>query len=135
RLLAPFASLRLTVALLAMAIFLIFAGTLAQTDKDIWEVISQYFRTPIAWIDFQIFFPKSVFPEPPTIPGSFPYPGGFLIGAAMFVNLLAAHGLRFKIQARGSQLAAGLATIAAGVALTWLVVVLGADKEGFEGTS
>ena len=44
------ASLRLTVALFAMAIFLIFAGTMAQVDKDIWEVMDQYFRTWLAWI-------------------------------------------------------------------------------------
>jgi hypothetical protein len=137
KLIAPLASLRLTVVLLAMAIFLIFAGTLAQTQKDIWEVMNQYFRCVVAHIDLQIFFPKSFFEDgkAPTVPGSFPYPGGFLIGTAMAVNLLAAHGIRFKMQAKGTRLAAGLLTIAAGVAVTWLVVVLGPDKEGFEGAS
>src|SRR5262245_13545366 len=59
--LMPLASLRLTVALFAMAIFLVFAGTLAQVDQDIWDVMSQYFRTWFAWIDFQVFFPRSFF--------------------------------------------------------------------------
>src|SRR5207247_1164331 len=116
------------------AIFLIFAGTLAQTEKDIWEVMRQYFRTPIAWIDFQTFFPKAFFSTAESqwrVPGGFWFPGGFLIGAAMAVNLLAAHGVRFKIQAGGSRLAAGLATIAAGMAVTWAVVVLGPDKGQF----
>ncbi len=35
RLLAPLASLKVTVATFALAIFLIFAGTLAQIDQDI----------------------------------------------------------------------------------------------------
>src|SRR5262245_2210822 len=102
KLLMPLASLRLTVALFAMAIFLIFAGTLAQVDKDIWEVMGQYFRTAFAWIDFQVFFPASFFTGgPPHVPGEFYFPGGFVIGGAMMVNLLAAHALRFKVQAHG----------------------------------
>ena len=40
----------------------------------------------------------------------------------MGINLLAAHALRFKVQARGSRLLAGLAVIGLGVALTWMVV-------------
>src|SRR5437870_2176303 len=67
-LLMPLASLKLTVALFAMAIFIVFTGTLAQVEKDIWEAISTYFRTPVAWIDFQIFFPPSFFPSKPKVP-------------------------------------------------------------------
>ena len=116
QLLMPLASLRSTVALFAMAIFLVFAGTLAQVDQDIWEVMQQYFRTWFAWIDFQVFFPRSFFThDPPHVPGGFHFPGGFLIGAVMGVNLLAAHALRFKVQARGARLLAGLAVIALGV--------------------
>lgn len=130
RLLMPLTSLRLTVALFAISIFLIFAGTLAQVDKDIWEVVNQYFRTFFAWIDFQVFFPPAFFAGgPPTVPGGFWFPGGWLIGGAMGVNLLAAHALRFKFQARGARLAAGLAVIAIGIAITWLVVVGGSGKD------
>lgn len=130
KLLMPLASLRLTVALFAMAIFLIFAGTLAQVDKDIWEVMGQYFRTFFAWIDLQVFFPPSFFAgSAPTVPGGFYFPGGWLIGGAMGINLLAAHALRFKVQASGSRLLAGLAVIGLGVALTWMVVAGGSDKD------
>ena len=98
-----------------MAIFLIFAGTLAQVNQDIWEVMSQYFRTFFAWIEFQVFFPQSFFAgEPPRVPGGFWFPGGFLIGGTMAINLLAAHGLRFKVQAHGPRLMAGVAVIALG---------------------
>ncbi len=62
QLLEPLASLKVTVALFAMAIFLIFAGTLAQVDRDIWDVMGRYFRTWFAWIELQVFFPPSFFP-------------------------------------------------------------------------
>ncbi len=136
RLLMPLASLRLTVVLFAMAIFLIFAGTLAQVDKDIWEVVDQYFRTFFAWISFQVFFPQAFFSgAPPKVPGGFYFPGGWLIGGAMGINLLAAHALRFKVQARGPRLAVGLAVIAVGALLTWMVVVGGSGKDTIEGAA
>ncbi len=108
-LLAPIASLRLTVALFVLAILLIFFGTLAQVEKDIWEVMGLYFRTPIAWVPLHIFFPKTFFPtmEPINPDRGFYFPGGFLIGGMMAANLLAAHGIRFKIQASGQRLLAG----------------------------
>src|SRR5262245_21794876 len=67
RILMPLASLKLTVALFAMAIFIIFAGTLAQVDRDVWDAVNSYFRTPMAWIEFQIFFPPSFFPSKPHV--------------------------------------------------------------------
>jgi ABC-type transport system involved in cytochrome c biogenesis permease subunit len=134
--LMPLASLKLTVALFAMAIFLIFAGTLAQVNQDIWEVMSQYFRTFFAWVEFQVFFPQSFFAgEPPRVAGGFWFPGGFLIGGAMAINLLAAHGLRFKIQAHGPRLMAGVAVIALGALLTWMVVLGGSGKDTLEGVA
>jgi ABC-type transport system involved in cytochrome c biogenesis permease subunit len=130
--LMPLASLKLTVVLLAMAVFIVFAGTMAQTRMDIWEVVHKYFRTPIAWIDFQVFFPKSFFPNMGPVRGGIYFPGGWLIGAVMAVNLLAAHGLRFTIQAKGRRLAVGLATLAVGAVVTWLVIAGGSNPEGFQ---
>jgi ABC-type transport system involved in cytochrome c biogenesis permease subunit len=127
KVLSPLASLKLTVTLLAMGIFIVFAGTVAQIDKDIWEVMGEYFRTFVAWIDFQIFFPRSV-----RVPGGFYFPGGFSIGLAMLVNLAAAHGLRFKVQARGKRLAAGLAATTVGIGMTWLVIASGSSSEGLQ---
>src|SRR5438270_1492253 len=50
------ASLRWTVALFAMSIFLIYMGTLAQKDHDVWDVVNHtHFRTWIARIDFLAF--------------------------------------------------------------------------------
>ena len=76
------ASLRLTVALFAMAIFIVLAGTLGQVHRDIWDVVHDYFRmtpeggmavtwtiplinkevilsTPVTRIDLNIFFPPA----------------------------------------------------------------------------
>ena len=58
-------SLKLTVALFALAIVLIFIGTLAQVTMDMWEVISLYFRAWICWIEAPVFFPRSWFPDLP----------------------------------------------------------------------
>jgi len=98
-LLLPLASLRLTVVLFAISIVLVLAGTLAQIDHDIWYVVHNYFRTWFARIDFQVFFPRDW-----EIPGRFYFPGGWLIGAALGTNLVAAHALRFKVAAQGKTL-------------------------------
>ena len=142
RLLKPLASLKLTVALFAMAIFVVFAGTLAQVDKDVWDVVHGIFRTRFAWIDLKIFFPPSFFPgmrvpESFTIgnlrvPLGFYFPGAWTIGGAMAVNLIAAHGLRFKTQASGSRLGIGLIVIALGVLATWLVIASGSTGDGMQ---
>jgi len=129
--LSPLASLKLTVASMAAAIFLILAGTLAQVEMDLSEVLVDYFRTKIAWIDPRVFFPRAWFAS-----GSaafrFPFPGGFTIGAVMLANLLAAHLLRFKMRARGSRLVGGLAVILVGVLATWLVIASGSNREGIQ---
>ncbi|GMQ80255.1 MAG: cytochrome c biogenesis protein CcsA [Planctomycetia bacterium] len=130
---SAFSSLTLTVILLAMAIFIVLAGTMAQVDKGIWQVVAEYFRTSVAWIEPRIFFPPHWFPFMPRIPGQIPFPGGWLIGLIMALNLLAAHSVRFKLQARGQRLAAGLATIGIGIVLTWFVIVSGANKDTSSG--
>mgnify|MGYP003629841914 FL=1 len=134
--LQPFASLRLTVVLFAMAIFIILAGTLAQVNKDIWVVIDEYFRTGIAKIEFKVFFPPSFFPNlsQHNIPGFIYFPGGWLIGFLMGINLFAAHFIRFKVQAKGTRRAFGWAIIVAGLLMTWAVIASGANKDGFQET-
>ena len=137
KLMRPLASLKLTVALLSMATILVLAGTMAQVKQDIWEVVEKYFRCNLAWIDLQIFFPPSFFPSSPNIPDwmVIPFPGGRLIGIVMFLNLLAAHGIRFKAQAKGNRLWAGIGMIGLGVLTTWMVVVSGSNADGLQTTS
>lgn len=93
KLLEPVASLRLTVALLAMGMFLVFAGTLAQVDQGIWTVTREYFRGFAVWIELQMFVPRDL----AQVGGRFPFPGGFTLGGLLMVNLLAAHTVRFRL--------------------------------------
>ncbi|REJ65079.1 MAG: ResB protein required for cytochrome C biosynthesis [Planctomycetota bacterium] len=90
------ASLRLTVALLFLSILLVFFGTLAQVDGGIWHIVSDYFRSFVVWIPFDIF---TVFAsEKSPLPGGFPFPGGWTIGALLLTNLFAAHAMRFRLR-------------------------------------
>ncbi len=100
KLLAPVASLRVTVVLFALSILLVFFGTLAQVDEGIFTVLKEYFRTGLAWIPLQIFvrFGQVFFGVPASarLEGSFPFPGGWLLGGLLLVNLIAAHAVRFR---------------------------------------
>ncbi len=133
--LRPIASLQVTVVLFALAILIVLAGTLAQTRMDISTVIDGYFRTAVARIEFQALLPQSFFPRLQNVPGYFYFPGGWLIGSLMAINLLAAHLIRFKIQASGARLVAGTATIVLGMALTGVVIASGSNKGGIQGVS
>ncbi len=109
-----FRSLKLTVVLLALAMVLVFAGTLAQVDKGIWTVMDQYFRCFVARIDLHVFFPRSM-----DIPDVwFPFPGGFLIGFMLVANLIAVHWANFKVQVRGGRRTAGIIFLLLGVLVT-----------------
>lgn len=90
------ASLRLTVVLLALAMGLIFMGTLAQVRVGVWEAVDTYFRTGIAWVDPNLIVPEAVM----ELPFRVPYPGGAAIGLMLLLNLVAAHIARFKLSAR-----------------------------------
>jgi hypothetical protein len=97
------ASLQLTVVLFALSILLVFFGTVAQMDNGIWTVVSDYFWSWCVWVPFDLFnkfgqvFISDWFPRNSHWEGSFPFPGGKLLGGAMLLNLLAAHLIRFKL--------------------------------------
>jgi ABC-type transport system involved in cytochrome c biogenesis permease subunit len=95
KLLKPLASLRLTVVLLALSIVLVFAGTWAQIDHDVWTVQKRYFHSFFTWVNFAIFLPRPA-PGQTPIPGGFPMPGGYTLIALLLANLIAAHSVRFK---------------------------------------
>ncbi|MEM1331428.1 MAG: cytochrome c biogenesis protein CcsA [Planctomycetota bacterium] len=83
------ASLKLTVALLVLAMVLVFVGTIAQTQLGVWQAVDAYFRSWIAFVDPGLFAGDQTAVR-------VPIPGGLAISAAMIVNLLAAHLVRFK---------------------------------------
>ena len=154
RVLKPLASLKLTVVLFGLSIFIVLAGTLAQVRMDIWDVINEYFRVDFAemtrqgfpwinfgafftWIDLQLFLPPSFFPSQPDLPDwlGFPFPKGWLIGAVMMLNLFAAHTIRFKVQASGMRLLMGCGVLVLGALVTTLVILGGTGADGFAGES
>jgi ABC-type transport system involved in cytochrome c biogenesis permease subunit len=149
RVLGPLASLKLTVVLFALSIVIVLAGTLAQVNADVWDVVDEYFRIRpsqladgglsalkafFVWIPGQIFLPAAFFPSEPKLPDSvgFWFPKGWVIGGVMLLNLLSAHLIRFKLQARGTRLVVGLWLLAMGVLTTWLVVASGSNADGFQ---
>jgi ABC-type transport system involved in cytochrome c biogenesis permease subunit len=121
KLLKPLASLRLTVVLLSLAMVLVFAGTWAQIDQDVWSVQKRYFHSFFTWIDLQLFLPRPVPPARP-IPGGFPMPGGYTIIALLLVNLISAHALRFKFHKLDLLIPLELGLI---LALAWPTYALG----------
>jgi len=86
-----FVSLRLTVVLLALSMILVFAATLDQVNLGIWAVQEKYFHS--LFVLWRI--PGTAIPLPV-------FPGGYLIGGFLLVNLGAAHVYRFKLTWRKS---------------------------------
>src|SRR5262245_54493329 len=85
--LKPLASLQLTVVLFALAVVLVFFGTLAQIDNGIWKVVDQYFWSYVVQIKLNLLsqFAKVFLPglKVGYLDGSLPFPGGKTIGALM----------------------------------------------------
>ncbi len=81
----PLASLKLTIGCLACALVLIFVGTLAQVNIGIYEAQNRYFKSLFLYF------------QPPGTGLRIPwFPGGYLLGTVLLVNLIAAHAARFK---------------------------------------
>lgn len=77
-----FVSLKLTVVLIAFSMLLVFAATLDQVNLGIWAVQEKYFRSFIVYTQA----------GPATVPI---FPGGYVIGGLLLINLIAAHIYRF----------------------------------------
>jgi hypothetical protein len=105
-----FVSLRLTVVLLILSLVLVFVATLDQVNLGIWAVQEKYFRS------FFVLWRVGDLPLPV-------FPGGYLIGGFLLVNLIAAHLYRFSLtwKKAGIQLThAGLILLLVGELLTGL---------------
>lgn len=82
-----FVSLKLTVVLLVLGMVLVFAATLDQVNLGIWAVQEKYFRSLfVLWRAGDIPIPV--------------FPGGYLIGGMLLINLIAAHVYRFRLSWR-----------------------------------
>jgi len=80
-----FTSLRVAVVCLVAAIVLVFIGTLAQVDLGLWVVQKKYFQSL-----FVFWNPDGTNLQIPV------FPGGYLLGWILVINLVASHWLRFK---------------------------------------
>src|SRR3954463_7972152 len=61
------ASLKLTVTLFALGIFVVLVGTLAQQEAHIGQVVRDYFHSWVMWVDVNLLFPKMFMPWMPQI--------------------------------------------------------------------
>jgi len=80
-----FASLRLTVVCLFLGMILVFWGTLAQVDFGLFKAQNEFFRS-----FFIHWGPKGATWKMPI------FPGGYLVGGLLLINLVTAHFTRFK---------------------------------------
>lgn len=134
--LGPLASLKLTVTLFSLSIILVFVGTLAQTHMNLATVLSQYFRCWWAWFEIEALFPPAWFGDYSHLEGwGVWFPGGWTIGTLMTLNLLAAHSIRFKSRAKGTDLIVGSTLTVIGIILTWIVITSGSGQRGVIETS
>jgi hypothetical protein len=80
-----FGSLKLTVVCLTLGLILVFIGTLAQVDLGLYKAQNEFFRS------FLIYWtPKGSGLKIPV------FPGGYLVGGVLLINLVTAHFTRFK---------------------------------------
>jgi len=80
-----FSSLKLTVVCLGLGIVLVFWGTLAQVELGLFKAQNEFFRS------FFIFWaPKGASWRIPI------FPGGYLVGGILLINLVTAHFKRFR---------------------------------------
>ena len=89
--LAVLTSMRLTVALLVLSVVIVFTATLDQVHLGVWGVQEKYFRSFFVFTQISgtgIWIPV--------------FPGGYLLGGALIVNLVAAHVYRFRLSWRKS---------------------------------
>jgi hypothetical protein len=80
RLIKFITSLRLAVACLALGVLLVFFGTLAQVDEGLYQAQGRWFRSFLVW-----WGPQGASWKIPI------FPGGYLIGGVLLLNLIATH--------------------------------------------
>ncbi len=107
-----FSSLRLTVVLLALSLIIIFFGTMAQEPMGLNIAVDRYFKSWfVDWVAMKAGVIKTAqlfgFQWPPVTPeqilgdrGWPVFPGGYLVGTLLLVNLLTALYARFELSAK-----------------------------------
>lgn len=86
RILRVIASLQLTVVCLCLAILLVFFGTLAQVNEGLFQAQARWFRSLFIWVG-----PAGAGWRVPV------FPGGYLVGSVLVINLIAAQLTRLEL--------------------------------------
>jgi hypothetical protein len=86
KIIACLTSLKLTVACLSLGIMLVFLGTLAQVSEGLYIAQNRWFRSFFIW-----WGPAGAGWQIPI------FPGGYLVGTVLVVNLVLAHIKRFQL--------------------------------------
>lgn len=104
----PLASLRLTLILLAFSLMLVFFGTMAQEPLGLYMAQARFFQS--AFVDaaslgaairktlqmLHIYLTPATAADVLAAPYIPVFPGGYLLGSLLVINLIAAHVARFK---------------------------------------
>jgi ABC-type transport system involved in cytochrome c biogenesis permease subunit len=133
RILQMAGSLKITVAMFALGLFILLVGTIAQDEESIPNVKKLYFNSFIALVPLDVFFPQTLYPHDQPIPGQFPIPGGATVGFILLINLIAAKLTRFTLHAKGSRLIGGLIFTLIGFALIGVIIVSAHQGDGIQG--
>lgn len=126
-------SLKITVCMFFLAIWLVLFGTLAQDEENLEVVKAEYFNSFIAIVPFDVLLPKTIFPHDKPLIGAFPFPGGAMIGWILMINLIAAKLTRFAVAAKGSRLVSGILLSLFGAGLVLTIIFVGNYSEGLQG--
>lgn len=86
RIIQFFSSLKLTVVCLGLGLILVFWGTMAQVEMGLYQAQHEFFRSV-----FIYWKPEGSGLKIPI------FPGGYLVGTVLLINLLAAHIQRFEL--------------------------------------
>ncbi len=132
-------SLRLTVWLFVLSVFLVWTGTLAQGEMSTLSAVNTYFRNWFVWIPFSVLMPANWSPGIHAFLAGgigfgdfalkgFVFPGGWTLGALMLLNLFSAHAVRFKMRGKGAGLGIGLGLIGVGLMMTLAMIFFGNTK-------
>lgn len=126
-------SLKITVCMFFLAIWLVLFGTLAQDEQNLELVKAEYFNSFIAIVPFDVLLPITIFPHDNPLPGAFPFPGGATIGIILMLNLIAAKLTRFHVAAKGTRLVGGTLLSLFGAGLVVAIILVGNYSDGLQG--
>lgn len=132
----PLASLRLTIVLLVLSLFLVFLGTMAQEPLGLYMAQARFFQS--SFVDaasmgaairktlqmLHIYLTPATAAEVLAAPYIPVFPGGYLLGSLLVINLIAAHFTRFRLSWKQSGILcvhAGLIVLLIGQLCTDLV--------------